>query len=1209
MAIYNQNLYNTFLYKDTGQQPVATATVDQVDQPVSPDVDRWISPYFKRFFPEFWASEYPDFLQLFRYFLEFLENENGSYWNAAHTVELASISTTIDANLNNMREQFSPDFRFEDFPNIDKRKFLENSKRYFSIKGNDQSFKFLFRMLGHEIDIFNPLDDTLFLSEHSTIGDQKLIDSFYFNPYSYDIRTDLPYNKWNDFIRRMNHPIGTHMFGTFLVLLGNQLIKVPTFNTTIPNKPDAMIRLINDIENQDTPVIEVTGDISDFPDPTDPTSENRLIIRVGSEDMLYSAKDDTAKTFTISERAVNDTRQVSHEDVAQFTVNIDNDYIVLNQRLDYQSGKTLIFSSTEELPTPLEPNTTYYATLLEIQSRVEGEVGAGDTQMVLEDGSMFPSTAIIYVNGEFIEYESLNGNTLNNLQRGQMQSTARSHSDEDKVYVWTRTLRLSETCDDVFDKVYINLTDNGTGTHTITGPGQEITLFTGFTIARPQALVVRELLAYTTFDQIERDIFVERVIHVDYKSIVTVVIGTNTFTTIAGNHLFSFGEQVKFESPTTGLTADINNSDTTIPVEDTSMYNSTGMILIENEWMSYTGKTATSFTGVTRGALSTTPVDHTIHSNVTSRGYETTDNIELNGIYRVSRVNTGSGVQDNQFRLIDDDDNVIDITANASATFSVVLHDFNNGTMWRNENVVTQSSTSSTGTISWPDPNIRRGRTLYIDPTITANNWSVDGSITIADLDGTGVATDVEIINTIGDYTLTECDFNGLTFDQVETGGDNYPQVMKTKFSMIREESAIDITRRYFIPDLTIDVQTEDPNWVPTTDTFASFNPLNRGHISMANSTLQGLLRGFVAPNRPVVEVDPSTNLNAERDSLGRVTATIGTSVINGDFSSPPVPLNTDITIELAGVYYRWVSGTSTAITVNTGISVDGLSAGDTYIGEAFVSNAIWSGDGSGSTSTRRHWQDENFGYALGLGPTKNYIRLTLGEQVANSENWRSTSDTSFNAISQGHITQLVTNATGIIRAKNTVETSLNGAISDVDTTITVDDASQFPDSGRVLIEDEFITYASKSATQLLGVVRGTHNTSAILHVDGSIVISANISEAEPSTVIVEVISGTFNTQATNTVSVGNGSASGNDIRVVNSIEDRTKGLPSVGQLMYNNPVLSTDPNGLRTWQILEVHQTNDETVVVLDQPYTEPTDPGNNNGTANLVNTSKEYN
>ena len=915
--------------------------------------------------------------------------------------------------------------------------------------------------------------------------------------------------------------------------------------------------------------------------------------------ILYTAKDDSLGTFSVSERGLNLTPQTDHSDITSFSVDVDNNYIILSDRLDMQTGKSITVTSSQELPTPLLENTEYFVSVLEIRSIVEGNVGPADTVMTVEDGSMFPLSGTIYVNGEQIQYSNRVGNLLPNLQRGVNQTIARSHLDEDKVYVWDRILRISETCDDALDRVYIPITDSGQGTHTINGSGQEVTLFTGFKISRPQALIVRELNAYTSYGDIERDIFAERVINVNFSENTTVSLPSNQFS-VSGGHPFSEGELVRFDSPFTGLTAELDSTSTTIPVSDTSMFDSSGVIRIENEWISYTGSTANSFTGATRGHLGSNAAIHAINSGITGRGYETTGNVELDGTYRVRRISA------TDFVLIDDSDVVIDIITDANGTYNVTLHDFNGAERWSEGNTVTQPLTSSSGTISWLNDGSPKGRILYIDSI--ANNWSNSDPVTVQGSSNTVTVSDIEVINSLGDYTLTECDFNGFTFDQIESGGNAYAQGFKSLFSMIREEVAIDITRRYYIPNLTFNVQTDDPNWVSTTDTFANFDALERGHISLANSTFQGLLRGFVAPNRPVVEVDPTTNLNTVRETLGRVTVTIGSQTVNGDFSSPPTAINSDMTIEIADNYYQVVSSTSTTITVLPSISVTGLSANDVYIGEAFISNAIWSGNGSGGTSTRRHWQNENAGYGLGLGNTKKYIRIALSDQIANSDNWRVSSETSFDVNEKGHISQLITNATGIIRVKNTAETTLNGAISDIDTTITVVDATQFPSSGRVLIEDELLTYTSRNNTQLLGVVRGTHNTSAILHLDGASVTTANISDPEPNTVIVEVISGTFDIQATNTVSVGNGSASGNDIRIINSIEDRTKGLPTVNQLMYNDPVDANDPNGIQTWQIEEVYQTNNETVVVLDQPYTEPIDPGNGNGTANLLNTIKEY-
>lgn len=61
----------------------------------------------------------------------------------------------------------------------------------------------------------------------------------------------------------------------------------------------------------------------------------------------------------------------------------------------------------------------------------------------------------------------------------------------------------------------------------------------------------------------------------------------------------------------TALTAAINNTVTTIPVTSTLGFNPTGSILIDYEVISYTGITATSFTGCTRGAYGTSAASHT----------------------------------------------------------------------------------------------------------------------------------------------------------------------------------------------------------------------------------------------------------------------------------------------------------------------------------------------------------------------------------------------------------------------------------------------------------------------------------------------------------------------------------------------------------------------------------------------------------------------
>lgn len=63
-------------------------------------------------------------------------------------------------------------------------------------------------------------------------------------------------------------------------------------------------------------------------------------------------------------------------------------------------------------------------------------------------------------------------------------------------------------------------------------------------------------------------------------------------------------------APSTTLNGLINNSAVTITVVSTTSFAAAGRIVIENEAITYTGKTPTTFTGCTRGANGTTAVGH-----------------------------------------------------------------------------------------------------------------------------------------------------------------------------------------------------------------------------------------------------------------------------------------------------------------------------------------------------------------------------------------------------------------------------------------------------------------------------------------------------------------------------------------------------------------------------------------------------------------------
>ena len=61
---------------------------------------------------------------------------------------------------------------------------------------------------------------------------------------------------------------------------------------------------------------------------------------------------------------------------------------------------------------------------------------------------------------------------------------------------------------------------------------------------------------------------------------------------------------------TNNLNGSLNDSATTVTVDSTTGFDSTGTIHIENEQITYTGTSSTTFTGCTRGANSTTAASH-----------------------------------------------------------------------------------------------------------------------------------------------------------------------------------------------------------------------------------------------------------------------------------------------------------------------------------------------------------------------------------------------------------------------------------------------------------------------------------------------------------------------------------------------------------------------------------------------------------------------
>lgn len=90
------------------------------------------------------------------------------------------------------------------------------------------------------------------------------------------------------------------------------------------------------------------------------------------------------------------------------------------------------------------------------------------------------------------------------------------------------------------------------------------------------------------------------------------------FTTNTGGGLLKFPNGAFHQDGTTTLTGSMTNVSTTpIPVASTALFATAGHLLIGTELVAYTGKTSTTFTGITRGVYGTTNTSHSSGDAVT----------------------------------------------------------------------------------------------------------------------------------------------------------------------------------------------------------------------------------------------------------------------------------------------------------------------------------------------------------------------------------------------------------------------------------------------------------------------------------------------------------------------------------------------------------------------------------------------------------------
>ena len=145
----------------------------------------------------------------------------------------------------------------------------------------------------------------------------------------------------------------------------------------------------------------------------------------------------------------------------------------------------------------------------------------------------------------------------------------------------------------------------------------------------------------TQFNQIYEDQYsnVLRLYFNQIDNFTTNLTNPNT----GGGALLSFPYGAFHQDGTTTLSANMTNVSTApISVASTAGFFSSGYLLIESEIIQYTGITATTFTGITRGVLGTTNVAHTAGVSITET--QGTGSSTTIGILKINNTDYSNGV-------------------------------------------------------------------------------------------------------------------------------------------------------------------------------------------------------------------------------------------------------------------------------------------------------------------------------------------------------------------------------------------------------------------------------------------------------------------------------------------------------------------------------------------------------------------------------------
>jgi hypothetical protein len=198
---------------------------------------KFLSVFMDRFLPDFLRTEYVKYEKFIRYYLEYCE-QNGKVvqliYDFLHYIDIDAIDESDPYNsdgdvLQQYCMQYISSFPLYRITQVDVKRLIKNAKDFYSSKGTEKSYDFIFRLMNHmgAFSFYYPGNDIFIISNaHCKTDDVcKIHDNYYRAYYTYEIQSTLyGYVELKDIIEMLLHPAGCKCFFLRIVEMIGSLI-------------------------------------------------------------------------------------------------------------------------------------------------------------------------------------------------------------------------------------------------------------------------------------------------------------------------------------------------------------------------------------------------------------------------------------------------------------------------------------------------------------------------------------------------------------------------------------------------------------------------------------------------------------------------------------------------------------------------------------------------------------------------------------------------------------------------------------------------------------------------------------------------------------------------------------------------------------------------------------------------------------------------